>query len=72
MLISHIRALYDSKQLIKICRMSYTLQLLYIISLFQKISKFAKNSNLIRSSKKAQAVMRVPYRRALYNFKTIE
>ena len=72
MLISYRRALYDSKRLIKICRMSYTLHVLYIISLFQKISKFAKDSKLIRSSEKAQAVMRVPYRRALYNFKTIE
>ena len=41
-----------------------------ITSKIPKIRK--KNSKLFWSSKKAQAVMLVSYRRTLYNFKTIE
>ena len=53
-------------------RRRYILQLLYIIQIFQdsKIRQKFKNSPSVK--KKAQTVFLISYRRALYNFKTIE
>ena len=67
MLISYKRALYDFK---KIELKPYEEMHLTLIIL--KIHKFAKNSKIFRSSKKAQTIMLISYRRALYNFKTIK
>ena len=40
----------------------------YILYKYFQIRKFAKNSNIIRSSKKAQAVFPIFDKRALHNF----